>query len=241
MEVCSEVSTSCASSVWVSHFLPPSSTNIYQLQMDSHLDRICTPYRPRSSKYHSAAEISKVYPHYHYQIYFKQAQGATAARELDEDIRRSILILFRSAKPQDQADKGRWMTPKHQRFLEGWPLNPTRSVIFSEEEIQQYVQTYQRNGFQSSLYWYCTDELNWRDDGELPKVIKQPALMITCGKDRVLPPVMSAGMEDWVPLLERGHVEDAAHWVLTEQPEQVNQILLLWLQRSANGKIRCCL
>src|ERR1700737_2635611 len=97
-----------------------------------------------------------------------------------------------------------------------------------------------KNGIRASLNWYATDEMNYNetnrignDDESHHQVTKnnfhmtsniiQPALMCTAGKDRVLTPEMSYGMENWCTGgLTRKHIKEAGHWILQEQPEEVN-------------------
>ena len=59
--------------------------------------------------------------------------------------------------------------------------------------------------------------------------ILQPALMVTAGKDGVLLPSMSEGMEEWIPNLSRGHIEECGHWTQQEEPDKLNEILVGWL------------
>ena len=76
---------------------------------------------------------------------------------------------------------------------------------------------------------------NWRDARALIDArggefrVHVPALMVTAGRDVVLAPAQSAGMEQWVTLLERAHVERAGHFVQHECADEVNGILVRWL------------
>ncbi|XP_029815480.1 bifunctional epoxide hydrolase 2-like, partial [Manacus vitellinus] len=64
----------------------------------------------------------------------------------------------------------------------------------------------------------------------LPSQIPLPALMVTAGKDPVLLPSLSKGMENWIPRLRREHLEECGHWTQMERPAEVNRILLEWLE-----------
>jgi len=64
---------------------------------------------------------------------------------------------------------------------------------------------------------------------DMPRVVTQPALMLTADKDVVLTPELTKDMEKWVPKLTRARVRNAGHWVQTEQPDEVNQALGDWL------------
>jgi pimeloyl-ACP methyl ester carboxylesterase len=60
--------------------------------------------------------------------------------------------------------------------------------------------------------------------------ITQPTLMITADRDPILPPTLATGMERWVPNLTVVHVTDSGHWTQQEQPDQVNEALISFLQ-----------
>jgi len=126
--------------------------------------------------------------------------------------------------------------------------NPPLSPLLTPEELAVYVDTFKRTGFERPLLWYCTSRINWEEsekgnDGQvLPVTINVPTMMITAGKDYILKPELAANMEKWVPQLSRGNVQEAAHWVLQEQPEEVNALLIKWLnnvqaQRGEAGKL----
>jgi soluble epoxide hydrolase/lipid-phosphate phosphatase len=62
------------------------------------------------------------------------------------------------------------------------------------------------------------------------KPILQPSLMLNVGRDPVFTPGMTKGIEKFVPNVTVGFVEEAGHWVLQEQPDQVNVIICDWLK-----------
>jgi pimeloyl-ACP methyl ester carboxylesterase len=70
-------------------------------------------------------------------------------------------------------------------------------------------------------------------------VIPHPALWIGAELDAFLPPAGAEGMEQIVPALEKAIVADCGHWVMWEQPEILNRLMLDWLQRKfpANAQI----
>lgn len=114
-------------------------------------------------------------------------------------------------------------------FLARMPRNPPASKLLGQDE-KAYIDTFSRTGYFNCLHWYSTAKLNWQDETELvsakcdlaraqscalfllqPQRVVRPALMVTAGKDAVLMPAMSEGMEQWVPRLSRGHVQEASH------------------------------
>ena len=71
------------------------------------------------------------------------------------------------------------------------------------QDLGVYVSAYRRTGFASTLNWYRTSRENWDDEANVPMVVPHPALMVTAGRDRVLRPALSEGMEAYVPNLKR--------------------------------------
>lgn len=81
------------------------------------------------------------------------------------------------------------------------------------------------------MNWYRQRRTNWEEDQALlsRKQITQPVLFIQATRDGVLKPEMSKNMETFIPKLTRGEVK-AAHWALTQMPEEVNAIISQWLE-----------
>ncbi len=61
--------------------------------------------------------------------------------------------------------------------------------------------------------------------------VEQPSLYIGAADDAVLPPSSADGLEKWVRNLEKQTIEDCGHWTQQEQPEELNRILIDWLDR----------
>ena len=67
--------------------------------------------------------------------------------------------------------------------------------------------------------WYRNDRANWEWGEEARDArITCPALMVTAGRDPVLTPSLSAGMERVIPQLQRGRIEACGHWTQQECP-----------------------
>ena len=72
---------------------------------------------------------------------------------------------------------------------------------------------------------------------DLDPIIRKPALMVTAAKDAALPPSLTKNMHKYIPDLTQHNVEDAAHWVLWEKPEECNKHLLNWLNKVSPAKL----
>ena len=115
-------------------------------------------------------------------------------------------------------------------MLVGLPERPPRSIMLGAEDLAVFVDAFRATGFRGPLNWYRNDRRNW-EWGEESKAarIGCPALMVTAGKDPVLTPRLSEGMERVIPQLQRGHIEQCGHWTQQERPDELNRILLDWL------------
>ncbi|TRY83547.1 hypothetical protein DNTS_016257 [Danionella cerebrum] len=193
-------------------------------------------------------EKLKALPIFDYQIYFQKPGVAEA--ELEKNLQRTFKLMFRSSNESDKFLKlsTAGVCQRGGLFV-GAPDDPPLSEILSQSALDYYVQQYSKSGFRGPLNWYRNGERNWRWAISRPtakaRVITMPALMVTAGKDVVLLPVFSTGMENLVsssnlpefdrcmiPNLSRGHIEECGHWTQMERPAEVNKILISWLKEA---------
>ncbi|TNN73744.1 Bifunctional epoxide hydrolase 2 [Liparis tanakae] len=105
--------------------------------------------------------------------------------------------------------------------------------MLTEADLQYYVSQYEEQGFRRPLNWYRNGALNWKWMCSRPiGKLLMPALMVTAGKDQVLLPAFSKGMEDLIPNLRRGHMEECGHWTQMERPAETNRLLVSWLEEN---------
>ncbi|KAI1894967.1 hypothetical protein AGOR_G00101090 [Albula goreensis] len=187
-----------------------------------------TPLFPVDPKTNPMERI-KAIPVFDYQIYFQDPGVAEA--EMEKDLERTFKIMFTGSA---DSDKGLVINTENvcERggLFVGLPDDVPRSSMLSESALQYYVQQYSKSGFRGPLNWYRNIERNWRWACARPrKKILMPALMVTAGKDPVLQPALTKGMENMVPNLTRGHIEQCGHWTQMERPAELNKILLSWL------------
>lgn len=175
----------------------------------------------------SPMEVIRSIPVFNYQLYFQEPGVAEA--ELEKNMSRTFKSFFRASE-----DMGLLTVNKATEMggiLVGTPEDPKVSKITTEEEIEYYIQQFKKSGFRGPLNWYRNTERNWKWSCKaLGRKILVPALMVTAEKDIVLRPEMSKNMENWIPFLKRGHIEDCGHWTQIEKPAEVNQILIKWLK-----------
>lgn len=185
-----------------------------------------TPLMPPNPEV-SPMEVIRSIPVFNYQLYFQEPGVAEA--ELEKNMSRTFKSFFRTSD-----DMGLLTVNKATEMggiLVGTPEDPKVSKITTEEEIEYYIQQFKKSGFRGPLNWYRNTERNWKWSCKaLGRKILVPALMVTAEKDIVLRPEMSKNMENWIPFLKRGHIEDCGHWTQIEKPAEVNQILIKWLK-----------
>ncbi|NXC75041.1 HYES hydrolase, partial [Anhinga anhinga] len=185
-----------------------------------------TPYRPADPTV-DIVEKMKTYPTFDYQFYFQEPGVAEA--ELEKDISRTLKVLIRSTRKE--VDGSSAVPLLAGGLLVGFPEDPPASQILNGPELQYYIQRFEKSGFSGPLNWYRNMRPNWRWAlSAKDRKITMPALMVTAGKDVVLHPSMSRGMEEWIPQLRRQHIEECGHWTQMERPAALNRILVEWLE-----------
>uniref|UniRef100_A0AAQ6ACN4 AB hydrolase-1 domain-containing protein n=1 Tax=Amphiprion ocellaris TaxID=80972 RepID=A0AAQ6ACN4_AMPOC len=190
-----------------------------------------TPLFPVDPKV-SPLEKLKALPIFDYQIYFQKPGVAEA--ELEKDLERTFKIFFFSSSEAASrpAVSTAGVCARGGLFV-GLPEQIPRSSMLTEADLQYYVSQYKDRGFRRPLNWYRNNEANWKWMCSRPTgKLLMPALMVTAGKDIVLLPELSKGMEDLIPNLSRGHIEQCSHWTQVEKPAETNNILISWLKET---------
>jgi len=108
--------------------------------------------------------------------------------------------------------------------------------FLSDEDLQVYVDAFSAGGMRGPLNSYRNMDRNWGLTANLDgKLITQPSLMVMAENDPVLTPALAEGMETRVPNLRKMLIRDCGHWTQQEKPEELNRILLDFLQDLAQG------
>ncbi|XP_018425805.1 PREDICTED: bifunctional epoxide hydrolase 2 [Nanorana parkeri] len=176
-----------------------------------------------------ASELVKANPIFDYQIYFQEPGVAEA--ELEKNLERTFKIFFRGTGEMEKIPRlSTSSVCERGGLFVGLPEEIPRSKILSESDLQFYIKQFKKSGFRGPLNWYRNMDRTWKwirtaHDWK----ILVPALMVTAGRDPVLLPVMSTGMENRIPNLTRGHIEECGHWTQMERPAALNEILIKWL------------
>jgi pimeloyl-ACP methyl ester carboxylesterase len=116
-------------------------------------------------------------------------------------------------------------------FVERIPEPDELPAWLSQEELDHYVEVYERTGFTGGINWYRNFDRNWELTEQLTDAhVTVPSLFIAGRADPVLvmaPPELGRA---W---LDHHHgdvlIDGAGHWVQQEVPEPVNEALLAFL------------
>jgi pimeloyl-ACP methyl ester carboxylesterase len=191
-----------------------------------------TPYFPRPSG--PPIEIMRtMYGDNYYIVHFQQPGVADEA--LARDVRRVFTQLVRSGVPQDEFRAavanaaGGGMRNMVEMIAHGaYSGRP----LLSDAELDVYVEAFERTGFTGGLNWYRNLDRNWETTAQLDgAVVDVPSLMITAEYDPVLRPELAEAMRPLVPDLEVAAIARCGHWTPHERPEELNRLVLDWLQR----------
>ena len=107
----------------------------------------------------------------------------------------------------------------------------------SQKDIDYFVSQFEISGMRGPLNRYRAQNIDWDELSDLPKAISQPAFFITGTLDPVnfFVPSEQSLMErigsNYDNLLVAEELEGIGHWTQQEAPEEVNQLLLSFLNK----------
>jgi len=179
-----------------------------------------------------------------YIVHFQKPGEADAV--LDGDVAKAISFFMRrpmpgtpaasgglsgsfSGKPDESAPASTFALIKMVEMYD--PAVDPRPELLTKDEMAAFVETFQRTGFTGGINWYRNFTRNWQRSEGVEQLVRVPGLMVMAEKDAVLPPSAANGMEAYVPDLEKALIEDSGHWTQQEKPDEVNRVILDWLDR----------
>lgn len=176
------------------------------------------------------SQMRRVYSTNMYVLKFQD--GSAADDAMNADPRGSLRNAYRKALMTSDA----WHDlPAEVANMEyyGLPLPkhfPGRDVL-NPQELDFYVEQFERTGFTPAINWYRNLSRNWQSGLDIDQTIRVPSMMVSGAHDVVLRPSMASGMDAYVADLEKHVVADCWHWTPEEKPEQLNQLTISWLRR----------
>lgn len=127
--------------------------------------------------------------------------------------------------PEDSAERQMDLLAMLQRD------DPPGDPFLPEEAMQYFTETYEATGFTGGLNWYRAIPRMGPIMANAASRIEVPCLYVGAEDDVILPPSSANGMEDFISDLEKYTVMNSGHWTQQEQPEEVNRVIIDWLNR----------
>lgn len=192
---------------------------------------VCTPYLqlPPTA---TLRELAGDDPDSLYILWFQEPGVAEAV--MDSEVRMFFEKLMRGAiSPEDVAKlMAEGGVADMNPFRRLAAFEPRGEPIVTPEEIDVYVENFERTGFGGGMNWYRNIDRNTERTPQIgAQKLELPCLMVTAEWDMALPPEMAAGMPALCSDLEMAQVAKAGHWIQQEYPQELNAILVDWLTR----------
>ncbi len=167
-----------------------------------------------------------------YIVWFQKPGVADAALGADVDktmrfFMRTPAAVAQAAPPPEGAS-----TFAFGAALAAWDKSDTANQLLNADELAAFVETFEATSFTGGINWYRNFTRNWKASADLPTRIDGiPCFMIMAEKDVVLSPAMANGMEEVISDLEKALIKESGHWTQQEKPEEVNRLILDWMDR----------
>jgi pimeloyl-ACP methyl ester carboxylesterase len=204
---------------------------IYQPERVAGVIGVNTPFLPRPPVDPIMA-MRAVYGENMYIVFFQKPGVADAL--LAKDTGKAFRFFMRKGGPT-AAEYAK--LPQEQRNLELvhalqsdeslWP----GELVMPKEELQFFIDTFEKTGFTGGINWYRNFTRNWVESGTMEQRVHVPGLMIMAEDDVVLSPAMADGMERFVPDLEKVLIKKCGHWTQQEHPEETSAAMINWLKK----------
>jgi pimeloyl-ACP methyl ester carboxylesterase len=114
--------------------------------------------------------------------------------------------------------------------FQGWAHQPN---AFTEEDLEMYRENMQRPGaLRAMLNYYRAIFRNGRSSSQgIERPIEVPVRMIWGENDKALGKNLTTGTEEYMKgPFDIHYLPDCSHWVMSEYPDRVNELLLEFLQ-----------
>ncbi len=103
--------------------------------------------------------------------------------------------------------------------------------LLTPMERQVFVDAFTAGGFTAPINWYRNWTHNWQTTAGIDQIVRVPTLFIGADNDVIISPQQIDAMKPFVEELEVHMLENCGHWSQQEQPDEVNALILDWLER----------
>lgn len=171
-------------------------------------------------------------PNY-YVMQFQEPGRAEAA--LEKDVRKTMEMVLRKGDLWN-VDKFKQLpedSPERQLdILAMLERDEFGGEVFLPDDVMDYfVDTFEKTGFTGGLNWYRNINVMGQIMADAKWEIDVPCLYVGAEHDVILRPSSADGMEDFIDDLEKVTIMDCGHWTQQEKPDELNKILIDWLDR----------
>ena len=177
-----------------------------------------------------------------YILYFQKV--GVAEKELEKNIKKTLRLIYCNSDSfgmkkmiENASDGNLKQKDKSSTFLEGMTEPENLPKWLTDEDLEYFTNEFKKSGMYGPLNRYRCMDLDWEELFKLSlNKIKQPSCFITGSLDPVnffIPGVNlfeSVG-ENYKNLKIKELIDDVGHWTQQEAPDQVNKILLDFLEK----------
>ena len=202
-----------------------------------HPDRVAgviglnTPFIPRAPADPIAIMRARFGPDM-YIVWFQNPDEPEAV--LGADTTRTMAFFMRKPASQPVAVQpdASGSTFAFKDLLRNWDGVTGGEPLLTPDELAVFADAFRAGSFFGPVSWYRNFTRNWERAETLPtRIDGLPCLMITAELDAVLPPSAAEHMAGFIGDLETVMVAGSGHWTQQEKPEEVNALILGWLDR----------
>ena len=155
----------------------------------------------------------------YYFVHFNRQPGVADA-VLDANPSRFLRNLYRKNEPPAVSQAGMSMIDLARAEI------PLGEPIMTEDDLAVFVSAFEASGFTGGINWYRNADRNWSLLASPDPIIRQPALMIYGDRDSI---PKSENLAHFVPGVEVVSL-DCGHWIQEELPDDVNRVIVTWLE-----------
>jgi pimeloyl-ACP methyl ester carboxylesterase len=186
------------------------------------------PFSPRGDS-DPVAMLEQFFGPEHYIVHFNRQPGVADAAFASNPRRFLNNVFRRRQRGEDRAESSE-EKPSFKVSLMGLLelTDPPGEPLMSEEELEVFINAFNRGGFTGPINWYRNITRNWEMSADLTQHIAVPCAMIFGAYD-IVP--KGGDVSAYVPNLESITLE-CGHWIQQEKPDEVNTFLVDWLKRS---------
>ncbi|CAE6449408.1 unnamed protein product [Rhizoctonia solani] len=191
------------------------------------------PFAPPSPQFLPLEALVQIFPSFGYQLYLASPHSN---EPMDANVEKFVNALYSSPA---RFASGELPHFEKAGVLEGWLQDQSqgaKSDILTDKELDVILSEIKSGvGFSAMLNYYRTNQINHELEKNLPQNFRpdMPKLLVLPTADPALPAEMLAQAGQGTKGTQIAWLEGAGHWVMLEQPEEVERLVGEWVERMA--------